>query len=61
MPGRRAGAGLDGVIPSNFPVNHVSSYNMLYTAFKRVSKHYSTAKRAATFQDMAARVYRLDV
>jgi predicted TIM-barrel fold metal-dependent hydrolase len=46
---------------SNFPVDKVSySYNVLYNAFKRLSKGYSTAERAAMFHDTAARVYRID-
>jgi predicted TIM-barrel fold metal-dependent hydrolase len=47
---------------SNFPVDKVSySYNVLYNAFKRLSKEYSAAERAAMFHDTAARVYRIDV
>jgi L-fuconolactonase len=47
---------------SNFPVDKVSySYNVLYNAFKRLSKDYSAAERAALFHDTAARVYRIDV
>jgi predicted TIM-barrel fold metal-dependent hydrolase len=47
---------------SNFPVEKVSySYNVLYNAFKRLSKGYSAAERAAMFHDTAARVYRIDV
>jgi L-fuconolactonase len=47
---------------SNFPVDKVSyAYNVLYNAFKRVSKGYSAAERAAMFHDTAARVYRIDV
>ena len=47
---------------SNFPVDKVSySYNVMYNAFKRLSKGYSVAERAAMFHDTAARVYRLDV
>ena len=46
---------------SNFPVDKVSySYNVLYNAFKRLSKGYSPAERAAMFHDTAARVYRID-
>ena len=45
---------------SNFPVDKVSySYNVLYNAFKRLSKGYSAAERAALFHDTAARVYRI--
>ena len=46
---------------SNFPVDKVSySYNVMYNAFKRLSKGYSAAERAAMFHDTATRVYRLD-
>ena len=46
---------------SNFPVDKVSfSYNVMYNAFKRLSKGYSAAERAAMFHDTAARVYRID-
>jgi L-fuconolactonase len=42
---------------SNFPVAKVSSSdNVLYNAFKRVSKGYSAAECAAMFHDTAARV-----
>ena len=47
---------------SNFPVDKVSySYNLLYNAFKRLSKGYSAAERAAMFHDTATRVYRINV
>jgi len=47
---------------SNFPPDKVSfSYNVMYNAFKRLSKGYSAAERAAMFHDTAARVYRIDV
>ena len=47
---------------SNFPVDKVSySYNVMYNAFKRLSKGYSAAERAAMFHAVAARVYRVDV
>ena len=47
---------------SNFPVDKVSySYNVMYNAFKRLSKGHSVAERAAMFHDTAARVYRIDV
>jgi predicted TIM-barrel fold metal-dependent hydrolase len=47
---------------SNFPVDKVSySYNVMYNAFKRLSKGYSAAERAAMFHDTAARAYRIDV
>jgi predicted TIM-barrel fold metal-dependent hydrolase len=47
---------------SNFPVDKVSfSYNVMYNAFKRLSKGYSAPERAAMFHDTAARVYRVNV
>ena len=47
---------------SNFPVDKVSySYNVMYNAFKRMSKDYSASERAAMFHDTAARVYRVAV
>ena len=47
---------------SNFPVDKISfSYNVMYNAFKRLSKGYSATERAAMFHDTAARVYRIDV
>ena len=47
---------------SNFPPDKVShSYNVLYNAFKRLSKGHSAAERAAMFHDTATRVYRIDV
>jgi predicted TIM-barrel fold metal-dependent hydrolase len=47
---------------SNFPVDKVSySYGVMYNAFKRLSKGYSPAERAAMFHDTAARVYRIAV
>lgn len=46
---------------SNFPPDKVSySYNVLFNAFKRLSKGYSVAERAALFHDTATRVYRID-
>jgi L-fuconolactonase len=45
---------------SNFPVDKVSfSHHVLFNAFKRFSKGYSTAERAALFHDTAARAYRI--
>jgi len=45
---------------SNFPVDKVSfSYGVMYNAFKRLSRGYSAAERAAMFHDTAARVYRI--
>ena len=47
---------------SNFPVDKVfCSYNVLYNAFKRLSRGYSASERAAMFHDTAARVYSIDV
>ena len=47
---------------SNFPPDKVSySYNVMYNAFKRLSRDYSATERAAMFHDTAARVYRIDV
>ena len=46
---------------SNFPVDKVSfSYNVMYNAFKRMSKDYSSSERADMFHDTAVRVYRID-
>jgi predicted TIM-barrel fold metal-dependent hydrolase len=46
---------------SNFPPDKVSySYNVLFNAFKRLSKGYSAAERAALFHDTATRAYRID-
>lgn len=45
---------------SNFPVDKVSySYTVLWNAFKRISKDFSDAEKAALFHDNAARVYQL--
>jgi predicted TIM-barrel fold metal-dependent hydrolase len=47
---------------SNFPVDKVSfSYNVMYNAFKRLSKDYTVTERASMFHDTAARVYKIDV
>ena len=47
---------------SNFPVDKVSfSHHVLFNAFKRFSKGYSAAERAALFHDTAARAYRISV
>ena len=47
---------------SNFPVDKVSySYNVMYNAFKRMSRGYSATERAALFHDTATRVYRIAV
>ena len=46
---------------SNFPVDKVAySYNVMYNAFKRLTRGYSAAERAAMFHDTAARVYRIN-
>ena len=45
---------------SNFPVDKVSfSYNVMYNAFKRLSRSYSPAERAQMFHDTAVRVYKI--
>jgi predicted TIM-barrel fold metal-dependent hydrolase len=45
---------------SNFPVDKISySYNVVFNAFKRLSKSYSASERASMFHDTAARVYRI--
>ena len=45
---------------SNFPVDKVSfSHHVLFNAFKRFSKSYAAAERAALFHDTAARAYRI--
>ena len=47
---------------SNFPPDKVSySYNVMYNAFKRLSRGYSASERAAMFHNTAARIYRIDV
>jgi predicted TIM-barrel fold metal-dependent hydrolase len=49
-----------GMIESNFPPDKVGhSYNVLYNAFKRLTKGYSATERAAMFQGTAERVYRV--
>ncbi len=46
---------------SNFPVDKVSySYSVMYNAFKRLSRGYSSSERAAMFHDTAVRVYRVN-
>lgn len=46
---------------SNFPPDKVSSsYNVLFNAFKILSKGYSASERASLFHDTATRVYRID-
>ena len=45
---------------SNFPVDKISySYNVIYNAFKRLSKGYSATERASLFHDTATRVYNI--
>ncbi len=45
---------------SNFPVDKASfSYNVMWNAFKRMSRGYSDSERASLFHDTAARFYRL--
>ena len=45
---------------SNFPPDKVGySYHVLFNAFKRMSKGYSAAERAAMFQGTAERAYRM--
>ena len=51
-----------GMFESNFPVDKVAySYNVMYNAFKRLSKDYTDSERAAMFHDTATRVYRVEV
>ena len=45
---------------SNFPVDKVScSYNVMYNAFKRLSKGHSGSRARRDVPDTAARVYRI--
>jgi predicted TIM-barrel fold metal-dependent hydrolase len=45
---------------SNFPPDKVSfSHHILFNAFKRFSKGYTAAERAALFHDTAVRAYRI--
>jgi predicted TIM-barrel fold metal-dependent hydrolase len=45
---------------SNFPPDKVGySYHVLFNAFKRFSRPYSAAERAAMFHDTAVRAYRI--
>ena len=47
---------------SNFPVDKRGvSYSVLWNAFKRIVRDYSTAEKAALFKDTACRIYRLKV
>ena len=46
---------------SNFPVDKVSySYNVMYNAFKRLTKGYSASERAAMLNDTPVRVHRIE-
>jgi len=45
---------------SNFPVDKTSfSYTVMWNAFKRLSKDFSSQERAALFHDTAVKAYRL--
>ncbi len=45
---------------SNFPVDKLScSYTVVWNSFKKLTRGYSAAERAALFHDTAVRVYRL--
>jgi L-fuconolactonase len=45
---------------SNFPVDKASySYDIMWNAFKRISKDFSPEERAALFYDTAVKAYRL--
>ena len=45
----------------NFPPDKVSySFNVLYNAFKLLSKDYSASERAALFHDTAVKVYNIN-
>ena len=45
---------------SNFPVDKASfSYNIMWNAFKRMSKDFSVSERASLFHDTAAGFYKL--
>lgn len=47
---------------SNFPVDKVSfSYNVMYNAFKKLSKGYSVDERSAMFHDTATSVYSINI
>ena len=49
-----------GMFESNFPPDKVGhSYNVLYNAFKLLSKGYTVTERASMFQGTAERVYRV--
>ena len=45
---------------SNFPPDKVSfSYNVMYNAFKRLSRNYTPTERAKLFHDTAVQAYRI--
>ena len=45
---------------SNFPPDKVSySYNILFNAFKLLSKQYSDKERSDLFHDTATRIYKI--
>jgi predicted TIM-barrel fold metal-dependent hydrolase len=45
---------------SNFPVDKVScSYNTVWNAFKKLTKHYSASEKTKLFHDNAQRIYRI--
>ena len=47
---------------SNFPPDKVGhSYNVLFNAFKKLSRDYSATERSNLFHDTATRVYRIGV
>jgi predicted TIM-barrel fold metal-dependent hydrolase len=50
------------MLESNFPPDKFSfSYNVMYNAFKRLTRSYSPTERASMFHDTAVRVYRIEV
>ena len=47
---------------SNYPADRVStSYHVLWNSFKRITKDFSDAEKAALYHDTATRTYRVDV
>lgn len=50
------------MLESNFPVDKFScGYDVLWNAFKRMTRSFSATEKASLYQGTAARVYRLDV
>ena len=48
------------MLESNFPVEkRANSYRVIWNVFKKLTRNYSTAERAALFHDTACRVYRI--